>query len=264
MPDADRRFEGAHTVTFDCWQTLLVEAGPSHGHSARVRLVCEATGADPKAAAAALRDAWRTHQLSWHRRVAFTGRDMTLAALSALGARLDPARTETLIDALEAEILGHDIVAIDGSRDVLARLAARGVRTALICDTGYTPGRIVRQLLRRVGLLEYLEVTAFSDEVGVPKPHPRMFRAALGTLCVDAKGAVHVGDLRRSDVAGARAEGMGSVRITVINDDAAAERSGNAPVIGCTEAGCSPLCDRPEADAVVASYAELSTLLGLR
>ena len=257
-------FENAHTVTFDCWQTLLTEAGPSHGHSARVRLVCEYTGADPKEAAGALRDAWRTHQLSWHRRVAFTGRDMTVAALAALGASLDPGQTESLVEALEAEILGHNVVAIEGAKETLARLALRGVRRALICDTGFTPGRVVRQLLARVGLLDYLEVTAFSDEVGVPKPHARMFVTALEGLGVQASGAVHVGDLRRSDVAGARAHGMGTVRITVENDDATPVPAGNAPVIGCADAGCTPPCDRPEADAVAASYAELDELLGLR
>jgi FMN phosphatase YigB (HAD superfamily) len=114
-----------------------------------------------------------------------------------------------------------------------------------------------------VGLLEYLEVTAFSDEVGVPKPHPRMFVTALEGLGVAASGAVHVGDLRRSDVAGARAHGMASVRITVHNDDATPVPGNGAPVIGCGEAGCSPPCDRPEADAVVANYAELSRLFGL-
>jgi putative hydrolase of the HAD superfamily len=256
-------FEDAHTVTFDCWQTLLAEAGPSHGHSARVRLVCEYTGVDPKDAAAALRDAWRTHQLSWHRRVAVTGRDMTLAALAALGASLDAPRTASLIDALESEILTHDVIAIHGAKETLARLAGRGVRRALICDTGYTPGRVVRQLLSRVGLLEYLEVTAFSDEVGVPKPHPRMFITALDGLGVGPSGAVHVGDLRRSDVAGARAHGMSTVRITVHNDDSTPGPASNAPVIGCGDAGCSPPCERPEADAIVANYAELSRLLGL-
>jgi FMN phosphatase YigB (HAD superfamily) len=257
------RFEKPHTVTFDCWQTVLAEAGPSHGHSARVRLLCEYTGADPKEAAAALRDAWRTHQLSWHRRTAFTGRDMTLASLAALGITLEPARSDSLIDELESEILTHDVIAIEGSRETLEALARRGIRRALICDTGYTPGRVVRQLLARVGLLEYLEVQAFSDEVGVPKPHGTMFKTALDGLGVAAEGAVHVGDLRRSDVAGARAAGMGSVRITVSNDDATPDPGPSAPVIGCAEAGCSPLCERPEADAVAADYRELRGLLGV-
>lgn len=261
MVREDARLARPHTVTFDCWETLLTEAGPNQRHSTRASILCAHTGADPRAAEAALRDAWREHQLAWHRRRAFTGRDMTLACVRALGVALDAAKAERLIEELELEILTHDIVAIAGSRETLEVLARRGVRRALVCDTGYTPGRVVRQLLSRVGLLEYLEVQVFSDEVGVPKPHARAFEAALGGLGVGPRGAVHVGDLRRSDVAGARAFGMGTVRITVENDDAD-DPGPNASVIGCGEAGCDPLCDRPEADAVVGDYRELRERLG--
>jgi putative hydrolase of the HAD superfamily len=256
------RLNKPHTVTFDCWQTLLAEAGPSNGPSVRVRLLSQAADVDAKAAAAALRDAWRTHQLSWHRRTAYTGRDMTLASLAALGVQLPQTRTEELVDALESEILGHRVVALEGALATLQGLARRGVRRALICDTGYTPGRVVRQLLARVGLLEHLEVTVFSDEVGVPKPHLRMFTTALDGLGVAAPGAVHVGDLRRSDIAGARAASMGSIRITAHNDDTDVEPGPRSPVISCIDAGCTPHCDRPEADAVVATYGELMATIG--
>jgi FMN phosphatase YigB (HAD superfamily) len=262
MSTARAHLRTPHTVTFDCWQTLLTEAGTSRGRSARARILCEHTGADLAAAEAALRDAWREHQLSWHRRRAFTGRDMTLGSLRALGVTLEAAKAERLIDELESEILTHDVVAIAGSRETLEALARRGTRRALICDTGYTPGRVVRRLLARVGLLEHLEVQVFSDEVGVPKPHTLMFKEALDGLGVGPRGAVHVGDLRRSDIAGARAYDMGAVRITVENDDAVDPGPG-APVMSCNDAGCSPHCSRPEADAVAADYRELRELLGL-
>jgi hypothetical protein len=56
---------------------------------------------------------------------------------------------------------------------------------------------------------------------------------------------------------------MGSVRITVENDDADVDPGPNAGVIGCNDAGCAPPCDRPEADAVAADYQELRELLGV-
>jgi putative hydrolase of the HAD superfamily len=147
--------------------------------------------------------------------------------------------------------------AIDGARELLEALRAAGVRTALICDTGFSPGRVVRQLLARVGMLEQLEVHVFSDEVGAPKPHPRPFRAALDALGVPAEGALHVGDLRRSDIAGALAAGMRAVRFRGRNDDREPARS-TADVLGCQDAGCQPACPQPEADTVVASYDELT------
>ena len=88
--------------------------------------------------------------------------------------------------------------------------------------------------------LELLEVQVFSNEEGVPKPNPRVFHAALEALGVASADAVHVGDLRRTDVAGARGVGMGSIRIRQVHDD----RS-----------------DHPEADAVADSHRHLLEIL---
>ena len=249
-------------MTFDCWSTLLYEAGSRDGGEARSRLVMEFTGRDAGAIRDAFRDAWRRHQIEWHRRRVFDGRDMTRAALDALGVELPQLRFEELVTLLENEIERHDIRAIPGAREALEHLAANGVRRALICDTGFTPGHVVRRLLDRTGLLPLLEATVFSEEVGAPKPDARAFGAALGALGVPAEGAVHIGDLRRSDIAGARAANMGSVRYAGHHDDTDAGPGANAGVIDCTTAECTPPCPRPEAHAVIRSYDELGALLG--
>jgi putative hydrolase of the HAD superfamily len=95
------------------------------------------------------------------------------------------------------------------------------VKTALICDTGFSPGRMVRKLLDSVGLLALLDAQVFSDEIGVPKPSPAMFRAALDAVGANPRDAVHVGDLRRTDVDGARRMGMIAVRYAGEYDDQA-------------------------------------------
>jgi putative hydrolase of the HAD superfamily len=176
---------------------------------------------------------------------------------------LSPARFNELMAALEEEMLKREVLAMSGSRELLLALRRAGIRRALICDTGFSPGPIVRKLLDRVGLLELLEVSVFSEEVGAPKPDARAFAAALGGLGVPAAGAVHVGDLRRSDIAGAHAAGMSAVRFRGHNDDAGDTPGPNAGVIDCAAAGCSPVCARPEGDAVVDSFEELGRLLGV-
>jgi putative hydrolase of the HAD superfamily len=70
-----------------------------------------------------------------------------------------------------------------------------------------------------------------------------MFEAALRPLGVAPGDALHVGDLRRTDVAGGRAFGMGTVRIRATHDDVSAH---------------------PDADAVADSHAQLLELLGGR
>lgn len=256
------KLQTPRAVTFDCWSTLIHEAGTNHGVSKCVGMIANAARVSEDRARAALGAAWRHHQIHWHRRVAFTARDMTASSLEALGVTLEPERLQELTLLLEDEALKSEIRAIPGAKSTLEKLAGAGVRRALICDTGFSPGRVVRTLLARVGLLDLLEVTVFSDEVGVPKPHPLPFRTALEGLSVSAAEAVHIGDLRRSDVAGARCAGMSTIRITAHHDDKETAGRG-AGVIDCETAGCDPVCERPEADFVARSYAEVERLLAL-
>jgi len=253
-----------HTVTFDCWQTLIYDHGAHGLGQRRIDQMVALTGLDPQRIADAFAAAWAEHQCAWHRRAAFNGPEITHHVLQALGVELAPAREAELVATLEEDLLTHDVRAIDGARELLAELRSAGVRVALICDTGFSPGRVIRQLLARVGLLEHLEVEIFSDEIRVPKPHPRAFRAALDGLGVSAAGAVHVGDLRRTDIAGARAAGMGTIRFNGRNDDSD-EAAGPSPgLLDCSSAGCDPICERPEADSVASSYPVLSHQLRAR
>jgi HAD superfamily hydrolase (TIGR01549 family) len=249
-------------VTFDCWGTLIHEVDSGGGPGDRVKVFAGVTGVEEQQAANALAAAWRRHQVLWHRQVAFGAQDMTHMALATVGVTLDPASLAALVDTMATRGLQREVRALEGARATLERLAQLGVRRALICDTGYSSGYVVRQLLDRVGLLSLLEVTVFSDEVGVPKPHRTPFATALGGLGVAPERAVHVGDIRRSDIAGARAASMGSVRLKAYHDDPASGIAINAGVIDCVNAGCEPHCARPEADAVASSYADLLEILG--
>ena len=253
-----------HTVTLDCWSTLIDEAPGQAGSALRVRRLAGLVGADEAAVAKAVAAAWRQHQVSWHHQVVFAGPHMLQHTLEALGIQLPAPEARRVLSEIEEDVLARTIVPIDGAGALLAQLRAAGVRTALICDTGFSPGRVVRQLLARVGLLDHLEVTVFSDEIGVPKPHPRAFASALDALGVQARGAVHIGDLRRSDVAGARAAGMASVRFRGHHDDSESGASAVANLIDCAAAGCNPACDRPEADLVADTYPALGELLAPR
>jgi putative hydrolase of the HAD superfamily len=81
-------------------------------------------------------------------------------------------------------------------------------RLGIISDTGITPGRVVRQVLSRLGALGFFESMVFSDETGICKPHEDMFRISLRELGASPHESVHVGDLLKTDVAGAKKVGM--------------------------------------------------------
>ena len=234
-------------VTFDCWNTLLVEEDWPTAHAVRVdevRRAAREAGRDVsrEVAATAFDAAWECHMRLWSEGVATGAPEIARWALAELGLREPHPSLEHLVENFQNASHSSRVLALEGARATLDGLRRAGVACALVCDTGLTPGSVVRQHLERHGLLRHLDVQVFSDEVGFPKPDPRPFRAALDPLGISPERALHVGDLRRTDVAGARGLGMTSVRITACHDD----RS-----------------ELPDADHVVASHAELQRWLGV-
>ena len=98
-----------------------------------------------------------------------------------------------------------------GVAEAIDRLHGR-YRLGLICNTGYTGGKILREVLKRHGLAHYFGILVFSNEFGWLKPDPRIFHHTLDALATAPTEAAHVGDVEELDVDGARAAGMLSVR----------------------------------------------------
>jgi putative hydrolase of the HAD superfamily len=107
----------------------------------------------------------------------------------------------------------------EGVEECLRALKGRGLKLGIVCDVGFTPSRILRAFLESRGLLGLFDGWAFSDEVGEYKPSPVIFKHVLGPLGVAPPDAAHVGDLRRTDVAGARNLGMIAIRYTGVWED---------------------------------------------
>ena len=66
-------------------------------------------------------------------------------------------------------------------------------------------------LIKELGLSPYLDLYVTSKDVGVEKPHARIFLEALKRAGVSPSQAVHVGDQYHSDIQGARAVGINPV-----------------------------------------------------
>jgi putative hydrolase of the HAD superfamily len=97
-----------------------------------------------------------------------------------------------------------------GTRASLERLRASGLRLAVVSNAD---GR-VEEALDAAGLRDCFDVVLDSAVVGVEKPDPAIFRAALGALGVAPDRALYVGDLYDVDVVGARAAGMHAVLLS--------------------------------------------------
>ncbi len=213
-----KRVEGIRAVTYDCWGTLLKDRHWEGAMDERTGALRRFLDLDEPRARALLEEAWTKHDEAWKQVETFGPGRMAAYCLEARGVHDDEAIGE-LTRAFEEASLEAGVVAVSGARATLETLADAGIRRGLVCDTGFTPGRVVRRLLDEERLGDLLEALCFSDEVGVPKPGNEIFAKALAELGVRPPEAVHVGDLRRTDIAGARDLGMQAVRFRGVHDD---------------------------------------------
>ena len=233
-------------VTFDFWNTIAT-VPPGAMSAARERAVAAAcAGHDVEVEADRLLESLERVGLDWERSW-------------AAGRHLHPHEAAaTLVRALGVEGAAREMVAeafLGAGREVelefapgigpcFEALRERGLRLGIVCDVGFSGGELLRELLDAEGLLAHFSGWGFSDEVGHYKPAPQIFEAALGALEARPAEAAHVGDLRRTDVAGAAALGMRTVRYRGMNPE------------GDGEAGA-------EADFVLASHDELPDVIDL-
>jgi FMN phosphatase YigB (HAD superfamily) len=236
-----KRVDGIRAVTYDCWGTLLQDRDWEGAMHKRIGALSRFLHLDVDEATSLLKEAWLKHEEAWKQVAAFGPGRMAAYCLESKGIS-DDASLEELTREFEEATIEYGVDPVDGAKETLEALERAGIRRALVCDTGMTPGRVVRQLLEQADLVQHLEVLCFSDEVGEPKPGNRIFEKALAGLGVQPPEAIHVGDLRRTDIAGAMDVGMHAARFRGVHDDQS---------------------DAPEAKIVLDRHIELLDALGL-
>jgi putative hydrolase of the HAD superfamily len=211
-------------VTFDFWNTLVAEGGETRYNDRADRWVgaLRAAGHDmpQEVVERAMTDLWAWFNARWEDNEVVTPPMLVTRLLELVAAPHDPALAEALEATLHAGADPRLTLTAPGIGDTLEALRARGMRVGIICDVGMTPSTALRRYLDHHGLLQHFDGWSFSDEVGCYKPDRRIFDHARESLGVAPSIAMaHVGDLRRTDVAGARGAGWRSVRYTGFYDD---------------------------------------------
>lgn len=235
-------------VTFDYWNTLCMEPAPGHMRDLRIEAwlgLLEDAGfaTERKLLDEAFAGSWEREQERWTAGVHMSHVEAAEFILEALGYEVPGDLREVLLDAFLAVGDNADITPTPNVAGTLAVLKENGVKIGIVCDVGYTPSTKLRGYLDRHGLLGYFDHWSFSDEVGCYKPNPVIFHHALDGLGVAAGRTAHIGDLRRTDVAGARAMGMTAIRYNGIHEDDSQPE--------------------PEGHHVIGDHADLPRVLGL-
>jgi putative hydrolase of the HAD superfamily len=201
-------------LTFDFWGTLYENA---YARDERLCQLDDMLVRHDQARSWEEMDAAYSHARSvWDRIWRDEQRSMTIGRwldelLGCLGVDLPgDARAQLGQTIQEIYLFGDTPRPVDGVTEVLPGLAQR-YTLGLISDTGLTPGRVLRTVMQRDGLLAFFRVLTFSDELGIAKPKPKPFHYTLNLLGAEPDEAAHIGDLPETDLRGARQVGMKAI-----------------------------------------------------
>ncbi|MBM3889461.1 MAG: HAD-IA family hydrolase [Verrucomicrobia bacterium] len=205
-------------VTFDAGGTLLYPH-PSVGEIYAEAARRHGANVSAEAMETAFREAWRAchhpevvgragnvSQREWWR-------DMVFQTLALAGVTM--ADREAYFRELY-EMFAHATVwrLFPDARETMTAIKQRGLNIGLLSNWDHR----LRPVLEELELMPMLDAVTISCEVGVEKPHPKIFHAAWTSLGVsDPAEVLHVGDSYRDDVLGATAVGMRAVLIERAN-----------------------------------------------
>ncbi|NML40218.1 HAD family hydrolase [Chitinophaga sp. G-6-1-13] len=95
---------------------------------------------------------------------------------------------------------------------------------SLLSNTAFIKGRTLRKVLQDLELGQYLHFQLYSDETGMSKPNPDMFRLMLDAIATTRNGEViqpqqiiHIGDNVKADILGATEAGIHSLLVNSNN-----------------------------------------------
>ena len=142
--------------------------------------------------------------------------DRILNVLNEIKVEISKADLDHLRQQFESLMLQDPPQLKDGVKKTLEELVS-SYQIGLISNTGVTPGRILSKVLDDHDILDFFDVTVFSDESGFFKPHSKMFKIPLKKLKCKAQNAIHVGDMLETDIKGANDCKMHSVWINDSN-----------------------------------------------
>lgn len=232
-------------VTFDLWDCLFIDdsdepkrkaAGLPSKPVARRALVHEYLNKHEAIARetvdlaynvtdAAFRKVWHDQHVTW------TVAERLGVLLAGLGKTLPEPEFAELVRLHEEMELEYRPDPAPGGRAALAALHGK-YPLVVVSDAIFSPGRVLREILNGMGLLEFFDGFVFSDEMCWSKPAPQVFHAAAKAAGCDVADIVHIGDRPHNDIGGPHAVGARGVLLTVVKNR---PLEGHAPDAVCDE-----------------------------
>jgi putative hydrolase of the HAD superfamily len=143
--------------------------------------------------------------------------EVVAGALAAVGTSPGPELLRTAIEAQHRGWLGARRLH-PKAHWLLEEMRERGLRIGIVSNT-FDPPDLLHADLVSDGVAERVDAIVFSSELGLRKPAPEIYRAALDALDVEPANALFVGDRVREDVQGPAALGMRTCLVTYFRVD---------------------------------------------
>lgn len=202
-------------ITFDLWDTVFIDdsdepkrkaAGRLSKRDERRQLVFDYTNKYKEVSKelvdiiyntvdAAFRKVWQEQFITWEVKdrleIVFKGLDVEIPAD-------EMAEIVRLHEEMELEFKPDFI---EGVGDAIKELH-KDYTLAIISDAIFSPGRVLRELLRSQDLLKYFDHFVFSDEIGNAKPQPVVFESVYNKFNIKPEELAHIGDREHNDILG--------------------------------------------------------------
>ena len=207
------------TVTFDLWNTLIYTSPQDNLRYKNKRIegffsVLNKTGRNVsrEEIEKAYDKSFEIYKPIRDRNEDISTREQVQIILECLGNPEFQDLTEDVLSELE-KVLANAIFSdlpnlIEGSEEVLSYLFKKNYKIGLICNTGRTPGKVLREVLKRRNIIQFFRVLTFSDELKIRKPNLEIFLHTLKSLNASPSTSLHIGDELESDILGAKRCGM--------------------------------------------------------
>lgn len=204
-------------ITIDFWNTLFDSSNGEARNKFRIEELRanifnlrDEISADEYSSA--MSDSWAYFNDIWKNQQRTPSSDETIQYFwKRLNLPPDLTAMNNVRKAFEESVLFFPPNLIHSVWEALDRLSEK-FTLAVISDTGFSPGNILRRLMYENVVLHYFSAFSFSDETGVAKPHPKAYTAIFQKTGIGPTDACHIGDIEDTDILGAKSAGMHAIR----------------------------------------------------
>lgn len=203
-------------ITIDFWNTIFNSANGEERTYERERVVAEeiaklGKNVPKEVLKDAFHEAWNFFNEEWLNNQRTPTTKELVHHFWAHLQLVENHDTARLLEKAFAEgILDYPPALMPGVAEALKTLSQK-YKLALISDTAFSPGSILKELMESVGIAQYFSAYSFSDETGVAKPHEFAYNKVLKELDCEPQDALHIGDIEKTDILGAKNLGMKAI-----------------------------------------------------